>query len=107
MLQLTAQSKEITFLKYTNINNWIAVGMLPVYIAHNFIGYIPTAGFKERKNGSTIELKLHFELPCTGKKQNKKTKFSLLFMLVSKERCIYNLFFIRNWTKASSKQHRV
>lgn len=73
MLQLTAQSKEIIFLKYTNINSWIDVGMLPVYIAHNFIGYIPTAGFKERKNGSTIELKLHFELPCTGKKQNKKT----------------------------------
>lgn len=56
---------QIIFLKYTNINSWIAVGMLPVYIAHNFIGYIPTAGFKERKNGSTIELKLHFELPCT------------------------------------------
>lgn len=72
MLQLTAQSKEIIFLKYTNINSWIAVGMLPVYIAHNFIGYIPTAGFKERKNGSTIELKLHFELPCTGKNKQKK-----------------------------------
>lgn len=63
MLQLTAQSKEITFLKYTNINSQIAVGMLSLYIARDSIGYFPIAGFKEHKNGPTTELKIHLELP--------------------------------------------
>lgn len=60
---LLHSQKKLLFLKYTNINSQIAVGMLSLYIAHDFIGYFPIAGLKEHKNGSTTELKLHLELP--------------------------------------------
>lgn len=55
--------------------------MISLYIAHNVIGYIPVAGFKEHKNGATNELKLHCELPYEWKKNQTKNptpKFSRL-----------------------------
>lgn len=70
--------------------------MISLYIAHNVIGYIPVAGFKEHKNGTTDELKLRCELPYEWKKTQTKNphppQVFTSFVLVSKESCIYNLF---------------